>query len=315
MSSPTVAPPPPSEAPPETPQPKPEIPVHAPLRRFGRSARSGRPSAGALAGSVVVHVGLLVLAVAFIRFGPEFLERRETEETVEYFDLAFPEPVAGPRTASAEGGEGVSFPAPAAPETEAPRDAERPPRGEAGEALSFPTGTPSGIPEAGGEPAAVGTGTGAGGQPGGTGTGGSPLSPGIRDPRLFPTQRPVPAEPEQTDHEKYMGRLGATLGEYNDSVAAEGQRARDALDWTVKDKNGNAWGFSPGKIHLGKVTLPAPGATASPEHREEAERRARQRIEIDRQIADGERRHSFQERVKATRERRDAERRAARGES
>ncbi|HEV2150515.1 MAG TPA: hypothetical protein VGR37_24155, partial [Longimicrobiaceae bacterium] len=143
MSSPTVAPPPPAEAPPETPQPKPEIPVHAPLRRFGRSGRSGRPSVGALAGSAAVHVALLLLGVAFIRFGPGLLDRGGTVETVEYFDLAFPEPAPGPRTAAAGGDEGVQFPA--APEAGAPRDAERRENARAaGEELSFPTGTPSG---------------------------------------------------------------------------------------------------------------------------------------------------------------------------
>jgi hypothetical protein len=316
MTPPAIAPPPPPEAPPE--QPTPVLRVHAPLRRFGRRDPSGRPSAASLAGSVAVHLALVALAVAFVRIGPRLLDRGEAPvETVEYFDLAFPQPEAGPRVAAGEPAEAVPFPqeAPAPPPAGArPERDER--TGAPGEALEFPSGAPTGIPQAGGAPASQGTGTGGAGQPGGTGTGGSPLRPGIRDPRLFPTQRPVPARPEQTPHEEYMGRLGTSLGEYNDSVAAEQARARNALDWTLRDKDGNRWGASPGKIHLGKITLPAPfGFASSPDASAEARRESGQRAEIDRQVADRERSNSFQARVRATRERKDAERRLIRGES
>lgn len=316
MTPPAIAPPPPPEAPPE--QPTPVLPVHAPLRRFGRRDPSGRPSAASLAGSVAVHLALVALAVAFVRIGPRLLDRGEApQETVEYFDLAFPQPEAGPRVAAGDPADAVPFPQepPAPPPVGAtPERDER--TGAPGEALDFPAGSPAGIPQAGGAPASQGTGTGGAGQPGGTGTGGSPLRPGIRDPRLFPTQRPVPARPEQTPHEEYMGRLGATLGEYNDSVAAEQARARNALDWTLKDKDGNRWGASPGKIHLGRITLPAPfGFASSPDAAAEARRESGQRAEIDRQVADRERSNSFQARVRATRERKDAERRLIRGES
>jgi len=273
---------------------------------------------GALAGSIALHAALLVVAVAFIRFGPRLLDRgAPPAEVVEYIDIAFPEGGVAAAPGASPGEPGLpAAPAPApaeAPAATGPDARPQPP----GEDLTFPTGTPTGLPQAGGEPAVPGTGTGgAGGQPGGTGTGGGALRPGIRDPRLFPTQRPVPAKPEQTEHEAYMERLGTTLKEYNDSVAAEAERARNALDWTLKDKDGNSWGVSPGKIHLGKVTLPNPfGMAGSPQAREESEREAKQRGEIDRQVADRERRNSFQERVKATRERKDAERKLIRGES
>lgn len=319
MTPPTVAPPPPQEAPPEQ-QPAPVIPVHAPLRRFGRRAPSGRPSTAAVAGSVAVHLALLGLVVAFVRIGPRLLDRGEAPaETVEYFDLAFPQADEGTQVAAGDPAEAAQFP-PAAPAAAPPPAGEQPERTERtaapGEELAFPSGAPSGLPQAGGAPAQQGTGTGGAVQPGGTGTGGSPLRPGIRDPRLFPTQRPVPAKPEQTPHEEYMGRLGSTLGQYNDSIAAEQDRARNALDWTLKDKDGNRWGASPGKIHLGKITLPAPfGFAASPEASAEARRESGQRAEIDRQVADRERNNSFQARVRATRERKDAERRLIRGET
>ncbi|MEW5931163.1 MAG: hypothetical protein AB1941_27175 [Gemmatimonadota bacterium] len=318
MTPPAIAPPPPREAPPEQPQPTPVIPVHAPLRRFGRRDPSGRPSGAALAGSVALHLVLVGLVVAFVKIGPRILERGPAEETVEYFDLAFPEAGPGPQVAAGGPAEGAQFP-PAAPSETPPPAGEQPQRTDRPaapvEELVFPSGAPTGIPQATGAPAPQGGGA-PGGQPGGTGTGGSPLRPGIRDPRLFPTNRPVPAKPEQTPHEEYMGRLGSTLGEYNDSVAAEQARARDALDWTLKDKDGNRWGASPGKIHLGKITLPAPfGFASSPDAAAESRRESGQRSEIDRQVADRERSNSFQSRVRATRERKDAERRLIRGES
>lgn len=318
MTTPTAAPPPRPEAPPEPPKSTPEVPAHTPRRRFGRRVPSGRPSAASVAGSVAVHLALVGLAVVLFRAGTGVLERRPPPaETVEYFDLTFPgggaDRVAG--GPAAPGGPELPAEAPAAeaPPSTAPdrRDGAAP-----GEALSFPSGVPSGIPEAGGAPAAVGAG-GGGGQPGGRGIGGGgALTPGLRDPRLVPTQRPVPAEPERTEHERYMDRLGTTLGQYNDSVAAERERERNALDWTLKDKDGNRWGVSPGRVHLGKITLPAPfGFAASPQAREESEREAMQRTEIDRQVAGREMGNSFQDRVRATRERKDAERRLVRGES
>ena len=312
-----MAPPPPAEAPPE-PQtkPAPEIPVHAPLRKLGRRAPTGRPSAASLAGSVVVHLGAIALAAVLFRVGSEVLERSPPPaETVEYFDLAFPED-AGPQVAAAPGAApgAVQAPAEAPPPAADPGRRREGPAGPA-EELQFPVAVPQGLPQPGGAPPAGGGAP--GGQPGGTGIGGGgALTPGLRDPRLFPTQRPVPARPERTEHEAYMDRLGTTLGQYNDSIAAEQERARNALDWTLKDKDGNRWGVSPGKVHLGKVTLPAPfGFAASPQAQEASAREGRQRGEIDRQVADRERRDSFQERVKATRERKDAERRTIRGES
>lgn len=50
-------------------------------------------------------------------------------------------------------------------------------------------------------------------------------------------------------------RLHAILEAYEDSIAA--MLAEERMDWTV-GKEGNRWGVSPGKLHLGPVTLPLP---------------------------------------------------------
>ncbi|HEV2735557.1 MAG TPA: hypothetical protein VGV85_12005 [Longimicrobiaceae bacterium] len=277
--------------------------MRAPLRSFGRHDPTGRPPRGALVGSLAFHLALIGLVAAYAGVGPRLPDGGEgPAETVEYLDLAFPEAGVGTRVAAGDPAEAAQSP-PAAPAAAPPPTGERPERAERtgapGEELVFPSSAPAGLPQPDGV-----------GQPDG-GSGGSPLRPGIRDPRLFATQRPVPAGPEQTPHEEYMGRLGATLGEYHDSVAAERARARDAADWTRTGEDGSRWGISPGRIHLGGVTIPLqnhPSAGhafgGNPQAREEAGRETRQRGEIDRQAAD----RSLRERARATRERKRAER-------
>jgi hypothetical protein len=280
--------------------------VRAPLRSFGRLDPTGRPSPGALVGSLVFHLTLIGLVVAFARVGSRLPDGGgRPAEMVEYLDLAFPEAQEETQVAAGDPAEAVQL-APAAPAAAPPRAGEQPERtgrmAPPQEESVFPSGAPSGLSQPGSAPA---------GHAGGDRTGGSPLRPGIRDPRLFPTPRPVPAKPEQTPHEEYMGRLGSTLGEYHDSVAAERERARNAADWTRTGEDGSRWGISPGKIHLGGVTIPLqnrPSAghafAGNPQAREEAGRETRQRGEIDREDAE----RSLRERARATRERRRAER-------
>ncbi|CAN5822868.1 hypothetical protein BH23GEM6_BH23GEM6_26650 [soil metagenome] len=50
---------------------------------------------------------------------------------------------------------------------------------------------------------------------------------------------------------------------------AGGERARRSTDRTRTDASGRRWGASPGKIHLGGVTLPAPTLTPPPGQRDE----------------------------------------------
>ena len=325
MTPPTLAPPPPETTSPgessvEAPPLFPARPARPLLRRrFGARPSELVPSR-ALLGSVAVHLALIGLAVVFLRLGPEGLPAPKpgpvaAGEQVEYYDLDFPTagvgapssaPVAGPAAPAAP-----SAPASAAPAVpQRRRDREQP-----GAGLVFPSVVPSTLPQAGGAPARAGGGAGnapAAGQPVGGGAGGNPARPGYRDPRLYVPDRPVPPEPELSDQERYMRHLTARIQEYNDSVAEEQGRARRATDWTVRDKNGGRWGATPDKIYLGKIAVPnviKPELNTPAEHRREAETRAKQRAEIDRQVSDGEIRDNLRERTKATRERRDAERR------
>jgi hypothetical protein len=100
-------------------------------------------------------------------------------------------------------------------------------------------------------------------------------------------------------------RLAAAIQAGNDSLAAELVREAEAMDWTVGEE-GNKWGVSPGKLHLGPVTLPLPllfqphPATA----REQADRAADWSA-IQRQAGQAAIDETFEERVKAIRERKE----------
>lgn len=134
------------------------------------------------------------------------------------------------------------------------------------------------------------------------------LRPRIGDPRLWERPAPPPlAEP--SDIERARARIAQRLGEWNDSVAAGAAEAARATDWTVTDKNGGRWGVSPGKIHLGDLTLPLPfGFSAPPHQREAAAERARRDKEIADQGARSQADENLEERAKAIRERKDRER-------
>ncbi|MGH7458579.1 MAG: hypothetical protein ACREKN_05745, partial [Longimicrobiaceae bacterium] len=130
------------------------------------------------------------------------------------------------------------------------------------------------------------------------------LRPGSRDPRLYVAPRDLPEPPEPSDHERYLAHLEARLGAYNDSIAGAAERSRRATDWTVTDSEGRRWGVSPGKIHLGGVTLPLPvGFGGSPERADEWQERQRQREEIRRQEEARERDEVREERNRSARER------------
>lgn len=96
------------------------------------------------------------------------------------------------------------------------------------------------------------------------------------------------------------------LEELNDSAAIMAAAARRATDWTYTDAEGRRWGFSPGKIHLGGITLPMPsfGTAYDPDAWKGS-------IEADLERAAGsaEARLTQEERAKAIRDRRDRERR------
>ena len=125
------------------------------------------------------------------------------------------------------------------------------------------------------------------------------------DPVLFGRVEVSPPTGIETVRERVAGTLRA----YNDSVAAALAAAENATDWTVKDKDGKRWGVSPGKLHLGGVTLPLPVAFATPPgRRDEVAARNRSYTEIEQQATRMQLKDSFEERVKAIRDRKERER-------
>ena len=134
------------------------------------------------------------------------------------------------------------------------------------------------------------------------------LSRGYGNPDLFGEVGPLPLE-ELTERDLLRLRLEMLLGMYNDSLAAEAAARTRATDWTTRDASGNRWGISPGKIHLGKITLPLPfGFSAPPGRREEVAARVRSWYEAQSQASRIEAEETFEARVKAMRQRQDAQR-------
>ncbi|MGH7461575.1 MAG: hypothetical protein ACREMA_11190, partial [Longimicrobiales bacterium] len=130
----------------------------------------------------------------------------------------------------------------------------------------------------------------------------------LPDPRLF-----APTNPERllTGPDAARARLAESIGAWNDSIAAEQAAAARATDWTVTDKDGKRWGVSPGKLHLGDITLPLPLAFAAPAgRRDELNARNRNFAEIEAQASREGIKDSFNERVKEIRKRKDQERAA-----
>lgn len=119
---------------------------------------------------------------------------------------------------------------------------------------------------------------------------------------------PVPLE-ERSRDEVVRARIAARIGAYNDSIAADAAARAAALDWTTTDANGGRWGVSPGGIHLGGVTLPIPFSFSTPPgRRDEMADYMRTWNEISDQATRAANRDSFNDRVKAIRERKDQER-------
>jgi hypothetical protein len=262
------------------------------VRRWSRPAHhdaSRRIWRWALAGSVVVHILVLLLSPFILRVGMPPGEpdapAAPAPAGMQMVDLtpAAERPVAAPSSATPDPASTTD------PRVDAPSPTAVQPR-----APAVP-GSPADRAE--------------------TAAPGDPLQPGIRDRRLWITPRSAPdREPTQEElHAEYMAGLERRLGTYNDSVAAEADRARRATDWTVRDSEGRRWGVSPEGIHLGGITLPPvefPPGGGDPDRRQRAEEEQRTRDALDRQEADAERRRVREERIRATRERRDEERRS-----
>lgn len=132
------------------------------------------------------------------------------------------------------------------------------------------------------------------------------LAPRIVDPRLWQPMILIPREPTLADVE---ARIAAAVELLSDSALAEADAAMRARDWTVQDGKGGKWGVSPGKLHLGDVTLPLPiWFPVDPE----AVAAEAQWYELDQQLERTRILESFEERVRAIRDRRERERAEAR---
>lgn len=82
------------------------------------------------------------------------------------------------------------------------------------------------------------------------------LRPRAGDLRVW---APLNPEFHQLSEEEYLRlRLLAEIEAMADSAVTEDEIARRLEDWTYTDSEGRKWGVSPGKLHLGDITLPLP---------------------------------------------------------
>ncbi len=136
------------------------------------------------------------------------------------------------------------------------------------------------------------------------------LRPGEKDPRLWfllPDEI-VGLSPEQ----RAQLELDLAIGLLGDSMAAMADASRRATDWTYTDAQGRRWGFSPGQLHLGDITIPLPFGFSAPPN-SLAARRGREDAEIGFQAGRQEASQVLRDRAAEIRRRRDAER--ARGDT
>jgi hypothetical protein len=140
------------------------------------------------------------------------------------------------------------------------------------------------------------------------------LQPGTNDARLWqPLAEEVVALTMEQRLENY---LAGELLDLMDALAYEAARAEAATDWTYTDDEGRRWGISPGKLHLGSITLPLPFSFGTPAGASEnLMRRYLQDAEIRRAAGQLLTDQTLRERAQAIRARRDAERQRSRTRS
>jgi len=133
------------------------------------------------------------------------------------------------------------------------------------------------------------------------------LRPRAGDLRLW-----APVDPELTrpSREELMRLLlAAELENLSDSLALAEELARRVTDWTYTDDEGKRWGVSPGKLHLGDITLPLPFGFGTPAWiREQNGNRLWAWDDIERGAAAKGVRDTWRERAEAIRRRKEAER-------
>ncbi|MEQ9568580.1 MAG: hypothetical protein RLN75_00185, partial [Longimicrobiales bacterium] len=74
----------------------------------------------------------------------------------------------------------------------------------------------------------------------------------------------VPDAVALTEQELLRSVVYRRLQAFNDSMAILAARAAEGTDWTYTDEDGNRWGISPGKLHLGSITIPLPFSFGAP---------------------------------------------------
>lgn len=111
-----------------------------------------------------------------------------------------------------------------------------------------------------------------------------------------------------TDSEQAQLRMNWMVNEWNELQDSERRAAEEALDWTYTDEEGNRWGVSPGKLHLGGLTLPLPGLGVTQGVDPAADRMRRDLAEIEDQAARGQVWENWQRRAAEIRKRKDRER-------
>ncbi len=128
------------------------------------------------------------------------------------------------------------------------------------------------------------------------------LGPG--DPRLWRPIDPALAAPTR-DH-VLETLLAVAIRDSNDSIAAAIEAARAATDWTHTDDQGRKWGVSPGRIHLGDLTLPLPfGFGPPPDYSGDRSEMAFRLLDIDRAASRAVVVQSWKERREAMKKRRE----------
>lgn len=133
------------------------------------------------------------------------------------------------------------------------------------------------------------------------------LQPGTNDGRLWSGfDDDITA---LTAEQRIENLMAAEIMDLIDAMEVAAAREEAALDWTYTDDEGNRWGVSPGKLHLGKITLPLPfGFGVPPGASQDVMRRYMQDSEIRRAAGQLRIDETLKERARAIRARRDAER-------
>jgi hypothetical protein len=302
MSTPTLSPPRRSAGP-ETPAPGAPTRARPATRSSGYVTRARRVWGWSLAVSVAFHVIVFLLSPLVLRVGAPPGDGEQIAEARQDAGMRMIDPASLPAYTPVT----PPLPMTVTPRSALPDPAAAPTQREAWQP---PTrGTP-GAPRPEGAPAR---------REGQAGAADNPLRPGLRDPRLWVQPRDVERiEPSHEElHAEYMAGFERRLRGWNDSIAAEGDRARRATDWTTRDRNGGRWGLSPEGVHLGGITIPSEGFVpggGDPDKRARAEQQERDRRAIDRQQADSERRRAQEDQIRATRERRNNERSGGRAD-